>query len=477
MFIDRCERAMRVSFYCLIFFLPISTALTEIFASLSLIFFFTKKGGTFYYYLKELSVQKISVSFWKKTLTFLKFFKPVKSYLSWPIGMFIFVGFLSVWVSDYPLLSIKAFFFKLLQGTYLYFNFIECIKTKRHLAIFLSIFIASSALIGINGIFQNFTGHGFIHGRSSLEHFSQGRITSAFKHSNDFGAYLVVVCSLLLGLGLFNRWRWDISVWLNALKIQHQKRFDMRVKIFIIILFILSMTCLGLTFSRGAWAGFFIAAIFLGLHKKRIFFSAAIVILFVLIFQPLMTKIRNVSFVSDDIRKGKISKEQEVLCEGHIQEEFSLSRVYWEKFKKITEHLHGKGRKTYWEEATVIIRRSPLLGVGLNTYTKVAPKYVQYGSYPHNCYLHLAAEMGFIGLSFFIGIMVVLFLKSIQSLRNINEKFSSAVLLGSLAGLLGFLAQSFVDTNFYSVQLGNLMWIVMGVIVAVQRIDKNVTAP
>ena len=49
----------------------------------------------------------------------------------------------------------------------------------------------------------------------------------------------------------------------------------------------------------------------------------------------------------------------------------------------------------------------------------------------------------------------------------------SSILLGSLAGLIGFWVHSFFDTNFYSVQLGNFMWVMMGVVMASQKIYQE----
>jgi hypothetical protein len=54
-----------------------------------------------------------------------------------------------------------------------------------------------------------------------------------------------------------------------------------------------------------------------------------------------------------------------------------------------------------------------------------------------------------------------------------RDPFLAMLLLGSLIGLGGFLVHSFFDTNFYSVQLGSFMWLIMGFIVAVQKIDKE----
>ena len=127
-----------------------------------------------------------------------------------------------------------------------------------------------------------------------------------------------------------------------------------------------------------------------------------------------------------------------------------------------------------WQEALSIIKDFPMLGSGPNTYTAIIQVYKKplpyTGYYPHNCYLHMAAEMGILGLGAFIWVVVTLFKVTLANLKMINSGLYGALLLGLLAGLFGFLGHSFIDTDFYTLQLGNLMWFVMGLIIAVQKI-------
>ena len=56
------------------------------------------------------------------------------------------------------------------------------------------------------------------------------------------------------------------------------------------------------------------------------------------------------------------------------------------------------------------------------------------------------------------------------NLRKIKSVFYKNILLSLLAGLFGFLVHSFFDVHFYALQLATLMWFIMGLIIAVQRI-------
>ena len=122
----------------------------------------------------------------------------------------------------------------------------------------------------------------------------------------------------------------------------------------------------------------------------------------------------------------------------------------------------------FWSEATRIIEVHPILGSGLNTYAKMA---TQFG-YAHNCYLQMAAEIGILGLIVFLVMLGFLYGGAVQALPYIRDPFIVAVTTGAMAGLFGFLTQSFLDTTFYSVQLSNLMWIFMGLIVAAYRLGR-----
>jgi len=127
------------------------------------------------------------------------------------------------------------------------------------------------------------------------------------------------------------------------------------------------------------------------------------------------------------------------------------------------------GRRDFWREATSIIKDFPILGIGLNTYSKIAPRYkVSWGGYPHNCYLHMAAETGLLGLGSFIWMICVLFHMTLRNLKKIQNPFKHTLLYGFLLGLAGFLTHSFLDTNFYSIQLGMLFWLAISVIMQAQ---------
>ncbi len=427
------ERTIPFSFYVLIFFLPISIAFVESFFGVILFCFFLKRGAIFYQDFKDSSSKSIKWTFRERLRRFIKCFKPVDNDLNLPMGFFILVNFLSVLMSQAIAVSIKGFFFKLLEQTYLYFIFIEVFKTRQQIKIFLIVFLVSATVTVMNGMVQWFSGADFIYGH----HLSGGRISSTLRHSNDFGSYLLFACLLLVSLLLYNIFFVKQETG-SAQKAGLFQFANFRWHILHVLCLIVFISALGLTLSRGAWLGFFAGVLFLAtmFRKREILFVCLFVIfLFVLIFSPDMVKERNLSI----LKKGL--------------------------------YENTSGRIEFWQESRNIISDFPVLGVGLNAYSQVAPKYkISWGGYPHNCYLQMAAETGLAGLFAFLWILFAFFIVGLRNFTTVNDKFLQGALMGLLAGVFAFLIQSSVDTNLYSLQLGNLLWVMMGASIAIQKV-------
>ena len=195
--------------------------------------------------------------------------------------------------------------------------------------------------------------------------------------------------------------------------------------------------CLVFTYSRAAWLAVTLSMILLGLFRSK---KLLVIMLITVLILP-----------------------------------FIASHYTRQRLSSIVEPSPGDNvRFTLLREALNIAEDFPFLGSGLNTYAAIAPYYKlaeDTGCYPHNSYLHMLAESGTLGLVSFLLILIILFRTSMKNAKRINDKFYGAVLMGLLAGLFGFLVHSFLDVNIYSLQLGNLMWFIMGLIIAVQRVS------
>jgi len=495
-FMAGCDKVMVFAFYALIYFLPISIALAEIFTNLALICFLLKRGTFFWINLKLQSAGG-KVLFVQKIKCFLKSFKPVESCLNKPIVLLLIFSLISVMFSQYRSLSFNGFLGKVLQSAFLYFNFIECINTKKRLKIFLSIFLVSCFLICINGLYQIFMGHGFIFG-----HVYDSRVSSSLRHANDFGSYLVVIIPTLFYLTfLAGPSKQNGSV--ESDKPVFAVTFKIRVLLGIV--FLLSLTCLGMTYSRGAWVGFILSLLLmssLGMKNFRFIGSSILlIIVFLFVFYPGMVKQRLVfrnaqpAIIENadgkayyrDAKRGatmlKVRRESsqkrdgiEAVTEYHynIDELGFLDKLALENavIAQILSSLSGNNRLGYWKRSLSIIKDYPLFGSGLNTYALIEGRYRNgWGGYPHNSYLQMAAETGLVGITVFLWMLFVLFRDSFKALKKIGNQQHKIFFFSLLTGLSGFLIHSFFDTNFYSVQLGSLMWIMFGVIMTAQKSD------
>lgn len=432
-----CDRGIICSLCALIFFLPVSIALLDSFAALAVLFYFLKKINQIVF---DWPLKTSDLNFLDKIYFILKGFAPQANILDRPIQFLVLVVFISVLQSQYPVLSLLAFFGKFLKGVFLYFSFIEAFTTDRRIRIFLNIFLASAFVVALNGVIEHYRGVDFLKGHIT----GSGRVNSSFSDCNGLGAYLIPVIGLVVQF-LFSAIGKDKS-WLM------QGTW--------VILLILLMSCLCWTYSRSSWVGFLsVLVLMVWINKRKALYAGVLLLIFIFIFLPSLNHVRHVSLINDS---NPVPGE-------HIQtgDSFSLT------MSSLLEQ-GGSGRRGFWKKAVSIIRTSPILGTGLNTYTRVLKRDPHASLwYAHNCYLQLAAETGLLGLACFLWVLFVLFQQGLIGCRAIEGLWPKIILQGTLAGLFGFLIQSFFDNTFYTVQLGVLLWMLIGLAVAVMRRKTN----
>ncbi len=497
--IKQCDGAMAFSFYAMIYFLPISIALCEIFTSLAFIIWLLKRGAVFYQRLRETTTDGAHCSFCQRIKLFLRSFKPIANPLNIPIALFLLFNFISMLLSQHRMVSIEGFLGKTLQNSFLYFNFIECINSRGRFKIFFRVFFVSIVLISVNGIYQYFVGHEFIHGSSF-----DGRISSSFRHANDYAAYLVVVSLILLG-SVFSLFAFGKKA------VSGQEFFvSRRSALFCLSLFVLTSFSLGLTYSRGAWLGFLFAMLYLSWRRRNLtFFNLLIIIVFFGIFYPQLKSYRHVELWGDswiEVVKtpqqpttlesalaptgSSLGPSEGTLSEPSLETESLLPPTqavivkeqrrasFFGDIKEIfllqVSQMNASGRRAYWQEAIHMIRDYPVFGVGINAYSLVAPRYkITWGGYPHNCYLQMLVEIGIVGFLPFLWILFRIFRVGIIHESRVQDPSLVLILVGAMSGFLGFLVHSSVDTNFYSVQLGSLMWLMMGLITVIREVGSR----
>jgi len=335
---------------------------------------------------------------------------------------YVVICLFSVFISVNPAISIRSFLGKVMQDVSFFLVVIDTLNSERRLKNAMYILFFSSFVLGIDGIYQHFTSKEFI--RNRLAAFTN-RISASFLTPNDFGCYLVTVIPF------------TISIFFTKFPFKF-------VRFIITTLFLLLFLCLLLTVSRGAWFGFMASALFISIWLPQL-------ILFVLFLGILIAV--SLSFLPP-----------------FVKERLTNLFFFFDK--------SGVDRKLIWEAAWKMFISRPWLGLGLGTFMFNFEKFVVkgylYGApYAHNCYLQMASEIGILGLVSFLSILVYFFYYGLMALSVRQRKFSWYVLLGSLAAVLSYCVQITVDTFLYSVDLGLLFWLILGIGVAAAKIVSD----
>jgi len=394
-FLKFLDYAGEYSLYALIFFIPISNAAIESFFGFMLLFFILKK-----------------------------FIKPDFGFLKSPTYIFllfflIFMGTSLFNGGQYLTKSLSALFFKWLENILIFIITLETLRDKKRIKKCLGILLFTACLIGIDVLFQKFTGADFIHNKKMVTVGSESAllgVTASFHHYNSLGTYLVFVLSLVLAS-------------LISIKDKLQKTF-------LFALLILLQVCLILTFSRGSWIGLLavlILMLFLSPKVNKLVYIFSIFIT-IIVFLP-------------GIR---------------------------ERTMFIFAPQGDADRFLVWQGAFKMIKTHPFLGMGLGTFMANFQEYVSKSmtiQYAHNCYLQIWAESGIFALLSFVLFIGSILYKSIKTFKKNNSNF---ILLGFICAFFGFLLQSFFDNQLYSLQLSALFWFMAGVTVALTKQEKEV---
>jgi len=424
-----CDWGMVFSLCALIFVLPVSIALLDSFAGLTIFFYFLKKINRM---CLDWPVSTSQMNLLSKIRFIWKSFSPPDNFLNRPLQFLSLAVFISVIFSQYPALSLAAFVGKFLKCIFLYFSFIEAFSDEKRIRIFLALFMLSAFVTILSGIVQYCQGHDFLKRHS----FAGGRINASFFTANGFGAYLLPVIGLVACL--------------SFAAIVRQRSWILGG---VLILFlVLSLTCLCWTYSRSSWVGF-LAIIFVMflLDRRKALLAGALLLVFILTFLPSLHYVRHLHLIND------INSDQ------NENTPFNLKPLL---------RQGGSGRHDFWKKAISIIRSSPVYGTGLNTYSRVIKRDHNLAEqwYAHNSYLQMTAETGLLGLACFLWMLFVLLRYGLVYCKQFEDYWPLTYLQGSVAGLFGYLIQSFFDNTFYSVQLSVLLWTLIGLMVAITRL-------
>ncbi len=336
----------------------------------------------------------------------------IKSASSVYIALFALFSSLSLVNSgEHMRLSVITLLFKWFEYLAVFFITQDtAFRNPRRVKSAVAVFIFGAFLACSSGLSQYLFGVEFLRHRPMIiNDIGIYSITSGFQHFNNFASYLVVV--ILVSLGIFMD---------SGSRLKHA---------IISALLFLSAVCIMLTYSRGGWVsllgGMVLMLVVLRTRRMLALFMAVLVGIF-------------------------------------LSPQFHDRVFSWVQFSTGFDAQ----RFNVWQGTLLMIKEHPFLGVGIGTFMSRFQEYIHglYVSYVHNCYLQIWAETGIFSLLSFLMFAVILLRQGIRAFRVARGQFW---ILGLVCGIFAFLIHSFFDTQFYSLQLSFLFWMMAGVLAAI----------
>jgi putative inorganic carbon (HCO3(-)) transporter len=156
-------------------------------------------------------------------------------------------------------------------------------------------------------------------------------------------------------------------------------------------------------------------------------------------------------------------------------------RIYSKIYGRFTGSDKGsaQSRIPQFQVAFNIIQANPISGVGINTYSEIMGGYDDTNMgietitrYPvHNIFLHIASEIGVLGLCAFIWFIAAIFRAGLSYIF-LKQNVLTYVVIGLLAGILAHMVHGLVDTEAIGDKLFMFIWFFAGIIMAISRIER-----
>jgi len=367
--------------------------------------------------------------FWILRLIFIRDVKFKGTFIDIFLLIYIIGLFLSSIFSIKPIESLKAnkniWLFSMI---YLIVNNVDLNFSKR----LLKIILISATLSGVYGIFQSLTGIDIL-GRNLGKY---GRhIYGAW---GGFGLHLT-----------YGGYQMMISLIILAIAIYSLKSFDTKIKILIIISYLINFFSVILSFSRTAWIGFFSGLVILGLiglfKKKNVGLLLLIAGIFLLIIILFL---------------------------------FIPAIKY--RFLSVFRDLKYSTRTELWDGAFEMIKDYPVFGVGSGMFSKhflkYKPNYKGAYGHPHNDFLAAylrAGIIGFIGFIMIFSVFIIKMFKFYKELLKEGFKLYSSLILGFVSSVIGFLVAGLGQNYFTDSENAMLLFFVFGISFVIYNNLKN----
>ena len=353
-----------------------------------------------------------------------------KTALNLPLLLLFIISCVSIFNSINLPDSLRGGVLRFLQFSFIFLIVAAEIKDRKHIDKIVASLILGLTLISVDEIWQVFSGHDFIRGYEPIINLGMVRATASFKDANTLGIYVSAIAPLILGLAIYH------SKW--------------KKKAVFIFLSILALAAVALTYSRPTLLAVYVALFFLAIAGKK-----KVLIAFLAVFtllSPFMLP-KAVKTVAKDVNYNPIR----FMC--------------------------NDDRIAIYRNSLNMIKAHPYIGVGVNTYMKNYKQYKEFPEYrnvvtsdflyAHNNFLHMAAEIGLIGLAIFVWLLFKLFREAPSVYRHLQSDYLKAIYLSLMACLIAFLVNGLTESSLYSSRVAPIFWYLAGLFLSLKSFSNS----
>lgn len=138
-----------------------------------------------------------------------------------------------------------------------------------------------------------------------------------------------------------------------------------------------------------------------------------------------------------------------------------------------------EARIQFWMGTVDLIKAHPWIGSGIGNFVYVFPQFRPFGiyqgwlvDYAHNDYLHMAAELGLLGLLLIIWIIFAAVWSGLREFSGSQGAFKRSILLGATIGVMSMALHSFVDFNLH-IPANAIMFVTLIAIIMTMRLRRR----
>ncbi|MFN6559727.1 MAG: O-antigen ligase family protein [Nostoc sp. ChiSLP01] len=293
-----------------------------------------------------------------------------------------------------------------------------------------------------------------------------GRIASLFLHANTFAAYLVIVFIVSLGLWLE---QWELGIGHRAKPFGWGKGKREKGKggifvfpftpcplpfplgeaisrlpfIFLTIAVLTNFITLIFTNSRNGWTIAIFACFAYAVYQGWRIIVGGVV--------GIVTSVLLAAFAPSPI--AQFFRQY-------------VPAFFWARLNDdmYPDRPVGLMRKTQWEFAWSLAWQHPWTGWGLRSFTALYKTHTQIKlGHPHNLFLMLSAETGFLATLLFCGLLGWILITGVQLLRNSKHIYTEDRLLifSYLLTCVGWVLLNNVDVTLFDFRLNTLSWLIL----------------